>query len=1269
MWKFERRELFRRVGIVAAAKCFGKSPQQEAPTCPVHVELNYGTQMPTQIPIVPSLNIGRSFFSYDDDAPPKGKRYEPAAGGGYGIHNGPDAYNYLLVGDGVWSLAGGDKPILGLRHRSPINSYATPALLPDLGVGGRFRLHVRVGDRSKWLDEFESIDTRLTPGVATWRCRDPTFALTVGLEAHPLISCNGFIVSARIASEVSRPIRLTWAFGRIGETGDVVELRKNYALVKNPQLLPETQVFAGPVGDDCQLEKGASQILAASSQPPAVATDTSETCALCSVTVEGEPGKEATTQLLGVWGYSGYDDVGVEEAFSRLEGRPFADGAWLQEMKKKWFNHWIGRALEPEQKFLEVRGHAEEALQESINFWDHNRRLRIETPDSDFDNVVNNEAANMWGQFEYPAFIHGAEGSSKYGKINCGYYGAEAAGYHDEVGSSLKFISGAQDEKGRQGYFTPAFATLVWAEQVDFYYVEQVWYHFRWTGDREFLQKMWPSVRRSLEHALAAGDPNCKGIMTGYYEYWNNDMHSRGGKCAVHTGMAWAALKSAAEMARWLGDRNSAARYQDLTEKVYQQLHRELYSTEVGAYCSAEWNGKMRPHPEAQEQFLLVMRGAGGPMERYMAMRYVRETLFLRPQPDVTLELLNDWWPIGWSHHYVASGDTALSFLAACKTGDVDNYWPALKTITAGAYRSRNATLQSTQLNDGTGVGFSNMTELQPTFLQAVVEGLFGVNANLGENQMALHPNFPHDWTHAEIATPDISYNYRIDGGAVSLLVKTPEKRRVRVEIPVRGSVRRITVNEEEAEYTIASEVSQARIVVESPEGFAHRFVCEVASEPTIRGKTDIVVGRMARFEINGATVRHVLDPQKKLRNITSVQSADGSFEASFVPAVSGQATVFLELAAGKTTYLHPLDLHVQDPWSIANEYVPAFKEGGPSVSSPKVETESKTAVIKLANHLETEMRSPATVTIAAKTFRENLRIPPGGSAVIRLPLAEVWDRLSPGSISMRVELDGDTKEAEALSWELGKDPALPFRSRLRHVDLRSQYNIELAALYSRKFWWRLDYTGCDVGVDWRNPLPEKDQLGYILMRPAVSQLTYGCLPEQRECEWTPHWEAPEFGGYFQTPMGVPFVVDEKNKMLALINTESVKPWPSAAFLRFQEPVRLEKIYLLTANLTKTLKCYYPGAEVIAHFSNGSEQVTSLVPPYTMSCMIQRFSPRALTIPFGRLPRVSVIASDTHLAVSDVALDPEKPVVAIELRCVTSETIFGIVGLTFLAAR
>ncbi|MCX6924667.1 MAG: hypothetical protein NT154_15850, partial [Verrucomicrobia bacterium] len=39
-----------------------------------------------------------------------------------------------------------------------------------------------------------------------------------------------------------------------------------------------------------------------------------------------------------------------------------------------------------------------------------------------------------------------------------------------------------------------------------------------------------------------------------------------------------------------------------------------------------------------------------------------------------------------------------------------------------------------------------------------------------------------------------------------------------------------------------------------------------------------------------------------------------------------------------------------------------------------------------------------------------------------------------------------------------------------------------------------------------------------------------------------------------------------------------------------------------------------------------------------------------------------------HLAVSDIVLDARRAVSQIELRCVASETVFGILGITLLEA-
>ena len=1251
----------------------GPGLTKEVPSCEAKVTFSYTPQMPKQTPVLPGLNIGRSFYFLDDAPPVKGKRYEPAKGGGFAIHNGPDTYNHILMGEGVWYLLAGDKPRLRLLHRTGEGGYAKPGILPDLGVDGRLRLAVAAGGAIKWLDQFDSIGTRFAPGVVTWRCSDKTLGITVELDARPLITSNGFIASASIPADSRAPLRLSWAFGGIQEKGDLVELKMNYARLSNPAL-PYTELFAGPVESECELGVGAVRILVDSDDPPTITPHAPEPCALYNVALQSEPGKAVTSQFLCSWGYTDYNRQGVEDAYRRLEGKPFVDTAWVEEMKKQWFHHWIGRGLEAEKKFLEIRGHAEEAVQESIRFWDASKRIRIETPDAAFDNVVNNEAANLRHQFEYPAFIHGLISWAKYGKINCGYYGPEAAGYHEEVESSLKFISGAQDAKGRQGYFTPAFATLRWAEEVDFYYVEQVWYHYRWTGRLDFLKVMWPSVRRSLEHALAASDPDGDGIMTGFYEFWNNDMHSRGGKCAVHTAMAWAALRSATEIAKRVGDERSVVRYEALTQQVYEQLHQHLWNREVGAYCSAEWNGNLRPHPEAQEQFLPIMRDAGGPMEKYMGVRYVRDTLFLRPQPGVTLELMNDWWPIGWSHHYVANGDTALSVLAACKSGDVDNYWPALKTISESAYLSQSATLCHSQRNDGAGVGMKDLAELQPPFIQSVAEGLFGLEPDFGDNLSILRPNFPSHWEHAAVATPDLSYAYRRDGGAISVTCETPVERKVRLEFPVRAEVKQVTVNKKEIRHSIVSGVNGGRIVAESDSGRVHRFRIHVRESPKVEGKTKIIRGEMERFVVHSATLRRVLDPQRKVRDIAIRPRSDGSFEGSFVPTQGGRCTLFLELESGKSCYLHALDLEVSEPWGIVRKYVPAFREDGPAVLSPSIDPKSKTLLIKIENHTEKELSSPATITAAGKIFHERLKIPPVGTGLVRLSIADVWSRLSPGSIPARVEITGRADTCEAVNWELGKDKAIALGERLKRVDLEPYYNIDLRSLFSdSSFQWRLDYTGSGVGVDWRDPMPEKDQLGYILMRPPVSQLTWTCLPENRlpggrGSGQTPHWEIPDLRGDFETPVGVPFLTDEETRVLALHNTEPHGLLPSAAILQLNEPIGLEKVYLLTANLTKTLKCYYPGAEVIVHYTDQGEQLTQLIPPYTMSCMAEHFSPTCYPIRFGKLVGSPVLPrpESIGLALSDIVLDPQRAVAQIEFRCVASETIFGILGVTLL---
>jgi hypothetical protein len=1268
----------------------------------VKVNFQHGQQKPSYIPILPALNVGRSFYGlggevYDSgDVPNIGKRYERVDDESLTIYNGPDSFNQVLMGDGVWYLHIGDKPKLKLSHRCYSgSSYIKPDLIPDLGIGGELNIAVCVENRIKRLENFNSIKTVFSSGSATWKCFDSELNVTIELMVNPLIKTNGFIASLKANSQEKKDVTLIWEFGQIGEKNDSIVLKKNYAQFSNPNM-KYTLVLAGSLNKHCKLVKSNLNSIIELKEDDS-SNKKGNQKVLYTIKLNTDSQTNALNRFLCIWGYNDYNKKGVKEAYNRLETKPFADREWLKEMKRKWFHHWIGRALEPEKRFLHILNHIDEAIKEYKDFWNKSTRLHIKTPDPQLDTTVNRAAMELRYQFEYPAFIHGIYRWNKYGKINIGYYAADDIGYHKEVNDSIKFISGAQDEKGRQCYLSPAFGTIRHAEEVNFYYVEQAWYHYRWTGDLKFLRVMWPSIKRALDHSLAASDPDNDGLMTGYYEFWQNDAHSRGGKCAVQTGMACVALKSAIEIAKLVNDEKATKRYEELLKRVEEHLTKQLWSKEVGAFCSAEWNGNMRPHPEAQEQFLLIMRGLGDPMQKYMAMRYIRENLFLKPTPEVILQLINDWWPIFWSHHYVSNGDTALSVLAACEAGDLDNYWKALRTIVEGSYYNKYATLMNTQNNYGIGTGLKHTIEVQAPFLQAVIEGLFGVKPYLHNNLLVFRPSFPSDWKHSEISTPDFSYSFYKEEKMIRCTVRTPVKRKIRLEVPVKGEIHRIKVNGKKVKYSYVSGINSARILIESDPVKRCSFEVHIGKAPTVEEKKQVIACRKTRFLVKNGVLKRILDPQRKIKDASIKRCKDNIYEASFIPVTLGMTTVFLEIAAGDISYLYPLDLDVKEQWSIIERYITAFNDGGPTVSSPKINMKNKSLMIEIKNNDDVELRDRAVINVAGKIFLRELILQPLNSTMIKIPLVEVWDKLSPGTTRISIEFLGKIDVVDAVNWDIGNDQSLPYKNRFRRINLEKHYNTDLTYLYSSRFKWRLDYTGCSEGVDWRDPMPEKDTLGYILMHPPLSQLAWGCLPEHAygleyirtksdikydNLEFDILWDVPEFLNDFKTPIGIPFKtgtlpIEQSNwyNILVLTSTEPYEQLPSTAILEFKKPTRLEKMYLLTANLTKSLKCYYPGAEIIIHYVRGEEEIIQLTPPYTMSCMAQPFSPYSFSIPFGKFidpsKATNALAPEKipNLDVSDIVLDSKRKIKQIELRCVTSETILGILGITILEAE
>ncbi|MHB1318657.1 MAG: GH116 family glycosyl-hydrolase [Anaerolineae bacterium] len=97
-------------------------------------------------------------------------------------------------------------------------------------------------------------------------------------------------------------------------------------------------------------------------------------------------------------------------------------------------------------------------------------------------------------------------------------------------------------------------------------------------GDDAYLRELWPAAKKALEYAWSQWDPDGDGVMTGI-QHNTYDIEFYGANTMMGT-FYLGALRAAEEMARYLGDTESAERYRHVYEQGQARLESTLYNGE-----------------------------------------------------------------------------------------------------------------------------------------------------------------------------------------------------------------------------------------------------------------------------------------------------------------------------------------------------------------------------------------------------------------------------------------------------------------------------------------------------------------------------------------------------------------------------------------------------------------------------------------------------------------------------------------------------------------
>ena len=113
-------------------------------------------------------------------------------------------------------------------------------------------------------------------------------------------------------------------------------------------------------------------------------------------------------------------------------------------------------------------------------------------------------------------------------------------------------------------------------------FVSLIWHVYKWTGDKEFLSKYYPTVKKGLTWLLKENDLDGNLQPEGFGMMEIHGLDSEMIDVAVYSQKAFA---DAALMAQEFGDQDLSASYQKTAERLKQQINKDFWVEEAGSYA------------------------------------------------------------------------------------------------------------------------------------------------------------------------------------------------------------------------------------------------------------------------------------------------------------------------------------------------------------------------------------------------------------------------------------------------------------------------------------------------------------------------------------------------------------------------------------------------------------------------------------------------------------------------------------------------------------
>ncbi|MEO7531177.1 MAG: DUF4450 domain-containing protein, partial [Sediminibacterium sp.] len=693
------------------------------------------------------------------------------------------------------------------------------------GMGGNSKFGLINGNKSKWLINTDKIVARYRAGSMLYDIEDAMLGKgKLHITVLALSDAEGIIIKLT-TENIPSSIQLVWAYGgatgkKFSRDGDMGPDPESSFYLK-PEYCTDNRYTFGK--DHFNLRYGTGEILSED--------DRYENKNLPGEKVNLQKGKEQW--VTGIFsplsnvhlGDAGKQNNPIDFDQSKMSATPAVVGKIIIESRTDYFFSFLKTDTTRYQVYADLKNifdKAESARKQLAG------RIKINTPDpyiNTLGGALSIAADAIW---EAPSYLHGSVGWRM--RLNGwrGAYTGDVLGWHDRarlhfrsyalsqvlVPDTGKIISDTALHLARQleklgtslfsnGYISrnPDGDLRPHHYDMNLVFIDELLWHFKWTGDIEFVKEMWPVIKRHLAWEKRNFDPDNDGLYDAYAAIWASDaLQYSGGSVTHSSAYNYRANKIAAELAELLAE--DPIPYRNEATKILTAVNSVLWMADKGWYAEyKDAMGMQNLHhaPGLWTIYHSIDSELPDAFRAYQTIKYVDINIPHIPikakgLPDGLYTIsTSNWMPYSWSLNNVALAELMHTSLANWQAGRNDDAFTLWKSslIESMYLGGSPGNFQQISTYDAIrGEAYRDFADPIGMVSRSLIQGLFGILPDALHGQLTIKPGFPNSWNHASLQTPDLNVSFKRNGQRdnYTIVPSFPKKLRLKMSVRPNGS-------------------------------------------------------------------------------------------------------------------------------------------------------------------------------------------------------------------------------------------------------------------------------------------------------------------------------------------------------------------------------------------------------------------------------------------------------------------------------------------------